>query len=172
MAEPRKLFGRPSTLLLDEHPGQPRPPPVLLEPAPWRSMVPRSPPPAPTNPEPLVGGRVPSVASLPSELEDYEDLDDTGVHAGETPAQEADDAVWGAAFEVDDSRVARRGGVAAEPFVAAQSPESADSDSGVATPEGGQDSEVTGVGEQVALPEGFDFDFALQAEPPAQAEPP
>ncbi len=172
-AEPRKLFGRPSGMLLDEKPSQALPPPIRLEPgAGWR---------APTAAADSAGGmRIRSVASLPDELEDPDEMEDEGElgDAGDDAADESD--VWGAAFEVDDFRAQRRDPdedlirtpaqvhVMASPMAGAGE----DEDDVVAMPEEGDEAEATGVGEQVAMPEGFadDLDLAMPADE-APAEP-
>lgn len=180
MAEPRKLFGRPSTLLLDEKTAQPSPPPIHLDPAPWRSLPPRSPGPPPPESGPPVGVRIRSVASLPDELEDPDEMEDTEDYSDEPTQQDVDDGAWGAAFEVDDFRAARRDpdeDLIRTPALvhmprATVSTDEADDDDVVAMPEEGDEGEVTGVGEQVAMPDGFDFDFDIPSEEaPEDSEP-
>lgn len=179
-AEPRKLFGRPSSLLLDEQVLPGVPPAIRVEPP--RPFAPPA--------DGLGGMKIRSVASLPDDLDDNEDglEEDELEEDDDAPeAQDADDA-WGAAFEVDDFRAARREDPDADlltgpatirmtPPPSAQA--SDDEEEMIGMPEEGDEPERTGVGEQVALPEGFDDGLFLAGEdgddapdePPAEPPP-
>lgn len=167
-AEPRKLFGRPSSLLLDEQVLPGVPPAIRVEPP--RPFAPPA--------DGLGGMKIRSVASLPDDLDDEDELEEDEREEDDdapgTPdeAQDADDA-WGAAFEVDDFRAARREDPDADlltgpatirmtPPPSAQA--SDDEEEMIGMPEEGDEPELTGVGEQVALPEGFDDGLFLAGD--------
>ncbi len=160
-AEPRKLFGRPSSLLLDEGVLPGVPPLIRIEPP--RAF-------AESASEMLGGMKIRSVASLPDDLEDPDELDEPFDEGFDVPedtlsteemADDSDDT-WGAAFEVDDFRAARRVDPDADLLTGpatirmAPPPSAADEEEEmIGMPEEGDEPEHTGVGEQVSLPEGF-----------------
>lgn len=162
-----KLFARPSTLLPDE--------PTEAPIAPIQMM-----------PNRLERGQAPArrgVTSLPEDLDDPDAMPENEEH-NQNPEYETlvslpteaarsapeDEDVWGAAFEIDDFRALRRLGLAADLPQAhipapprAPTPQNVPEEDGdlIGMPEEGDVAEHTGVGEQVALPEGFGADIEL-----------
>lgn len=168
-AEPRKLFGRPSAALLDEAALPGVPPLIRVEPPRASSVSAAS---------PMEAQHVRSIASLPDELDDPDEFEEEDTAQDVRSGDDEYDAAWGAAFEVDDFRAARREDPDADlrtgPATIRMAPPPAvdaadDEDELVAMPEEGDEVEHTGVGEQVALPEGFGDDVFFA--PPEELEP-
>lgn len=159
-AEPRKLFGRPTASLLDEDAPPGVPPLIRVDPPRAFSISAAS---------PLAGQITRSVASLPDELDDPDDFADEDTAQDVRSNDEEWDESWGAAFEVDDFRAARREdpdadlvtGPATVRMLRQATASADDEDELVAMPEEGDEVEHTGVGEQVALPDGFGEDISL-----------
>lgn len=172
-AEPRKLFGRPTASLLDEEAPPGVPPLIRVDPPRAFSVSAAS---------PLAGQVNRSVTSLPDELDDPDDFADEDTAQDVRSNDEDWDESWGAAFEVDDFRAARREdpdadlvtGPATVRMLRPGAPPADDEDELVAMPEEGDEVEHTGVGEQVALPDGFGEDISLgglDLPPEPSAEP-
>ncbi len=120
--------------------------------------------------------RIRSVASLPDELEDPDEMEDASdddnrpmhLHDG------GEDTGWGAAFEVDDYRAAKDpdADLLTGPARVRMMPATAGGDEDgelLGMPEEGDEPERTGVGEQVSLPDGFGDDLMFGEDEPDEA---